>query len=104
MKLYATTTSERASKGQGGNQFINIDMLVGDKDNQIDAGRICMKTTGDIFWIEYFSPAPAGQKINRIPLFKTETKGKRQKGDNKCASGHLQDDDGRCECTNEDAY
>lgn len=24
MKLYATITSERASKGQGGNQFLNI--------------------------------------------------------------------------------
>lgn len=24
MKLYATTTSERASKGQGGNEFIDI--------------------------------------------------------------------------------
>lgn len=24
MKLYATTTSERASKGQGGNEFIEV--------------------------------------------------------------------------------
>ena len=27
MKLYATTTSERASKGQGGNKFICINLL-----------------------------------------------------------------------------
>lgn len=27
MKLYATTTSERASKGQGGNKYLNIDIL-----------------------------------------------------------------------------
>lgn len=27
MKLYATTTSERASKGQGGNEYLNIDIL-----------------------------------------------------------------------------
>ena len=26
MKLYATTTSERASKGQGGNQFLTIEI------------------------------------------------------------------------------
>jgi hypothetical protein len=26
MKLYATTTSERASKGQGGNDYIHIDL------------------------------------------------------------------------------
>lgn len=29
MKLYATTTSERASKGQGGNEYIIIDINVG---------------------------------------------------------------------------
>ncbi len=28
MKLYATTTSERASKGQGGNNYLNIDINV----------------------------------------------------------------------------
>lgn len=27
MKLYATTTSERASKGQGGNQFLKIEII-----------------------------------------------------------------------------
>ncbi len=33
MKLYATTTSERASKGQGGNKYLNIDInVLGDQD------------------------------------------------------------------------
>lgn len=27
MKLYATTTSERASKGQGGNDYLHIDII-----------------------------------------------------------------------------
>ncbi len=27
MKLYATTTSERASKGQGGNEYIEVEVL-----------------------------------------------------------------------------
>lgn len=31
MKLYATTTSERASKGQGGNEYLNIDILINDR-------------------------------------------------------------------------
>ena len=35
MKLYATTTSERASKGQGGNKFIEIDLRYGSKNNSI---------------------------------------------------------------------
>lgn len=29
MKLYATTTSERASKGQGGNKFLTVHLQVG---------------------------------------------------------------------------
>lgn len=29
MKLYATVSSERASKGQGGNKYIDIDVNVG---------------------------------------------------------------------------
>lgn len=32
MKLYATTTSERASKGQGGNDYIEINITDEDKD------------------------------------------------------------------------
>jgi len=33
MKLYATVTSERASKGQGGNKQLDIDVLVYDRFN-----------------------------------------------------------------------
>ena len=32
MKLYATTTSERATKGQGGNEYLNIDIQVEQSD------------------------------------------------------------------------
>lgn len=31
MKLYATVTSERASKGQGGNKFIVVEFKAGDR-------------------------------------------------------------------------
>jgi hypothetical protein len=31
MKLYATTTSERATKGQGGQKFLDIDIQAGDE-------------------------------------------------------------------------
>ena len=79
MKLYATITSERATKGQGGNQFINIDLLIGDAKNPIDAGRVSMKTTGDVFWIDYFAPHQPGQAVKRVELFKHE-KGEKQKG------------------------
>jgi len=32
MKLYATTTSERASKGQGGNEYLKIEITDADKN------------------------------------------------------------------------
>lgn len=38
MKLYATTTSERASKGQGGNNFLDIELSIGTaKDSHVIA-------------------------------------------------------------------
>lgn len=40
MKLYATTTSERASKGQGGNEYLSIDILVGDKRSPFLLGKV----------------------------------------------------------------
>ncbi len=35
MKLYGTITSERATKGQGGNKYINIELRSGDRENSI---------------------------------------------------------------------
>lgn len=35
MRLYATATSERAKKGQGGNDFLNIDINVFDECNTL---------------------------------------------------------------------
>lgn len=38
MKLYATTTSERASKGQGGNKFVSVLLTAGEnKTNMLEA-------------------------------------------------------------------
>lgn len=73
MKLYATTTSERASKGQGGNKFSRtiitadeemvIDILV--EDYSEDEWRVRLDLLGEV----YFRTTP-------------KTKGKSQKGDN----------------------
>jgi len=35
MKLYATITSERASKGQGGNNFLQIDVFAGSNKGRL---------------------------------------------------------------------
>lgn len=51
MKLYATTTSERASKGQGGNEYLKIDIK---DENQEAIAEIYLQratdTLGDIIY------------------------------------------------------
>lgn len=42
MKLYATVTSERASKGQGGNNFLDIVLQVGDAKTPHTIGMITL--------------------------------------------------------------
>lgn len=47
MKLYATVTSERASKGQGGNNKLDTEILYGSKQNQLRACSIYIQANGD---------------------------------------------------------
>lgn len=46
MKLYATVTSERASKGQGGNEYIEIDIFVGSRENSVTLARLTVRPLG----------------------------------------------------------
>lgn len=75
MKLYATVTSERATKGQGGNEFIGIDLFDSEK---IHLGNITLKRENGnyILYLELDS--------ERVSV-KDETKGEKQKGD-KCSN------------------
>jgi hypothetical protein len=43
MKLYAITTSERATKGQGGNTRLDIELTVGNTEKREPAGVISMR-------------------------------------------------------------
>jgi len=68
MKLYATVTSERATKRQGGNKYLNISLLVGSRDNQIEAGVISMRSLDDKFLIIYHARhAQGGIKLFELP-------------------------------------
>lgn len=40
MKLYATITSERASKGQGGNKYLDIDIRAGSREDSRTLARL----------------------------------------------------------------
>lgn len=43
MKLYSKVSSERATKGQGGNQELNIELLAMHGDTPITVGNVTMK-------------------------------------------------------------
>lgn len=68
MKLYATTTSERATKGQGGNEYIHITL----KDENQEP----------IFFIGYWGHTLVIEDIKTgIELYRIETKGKKKTGE-----------------------
>lgn len=46
MKLYATVASERASKGQGGNEYLDIDIFVGSRDNSVTLAKLTVRPLG----------------------------------------------------------
>jgi hypothetical protein len=82
MKLYATVTSERASKGQGGNKMLKVDITLGDE--RIVAGYLVVNADNPekTYRIAWYSPDTIGPTILAdIP----QAKGEKQKGE--CAIG-----------------
>ena len=76
MKFYAKITSERAAKGQGGNQRLDIQITVGNAKNPISAGVIAVREIENgIFNLAYFHNGES-RHIARI-----ETKGEKRKGE-----------------------
>lgn len=71
MKLYATVTSERASKGQGGNKEVMIDVTV----NKKSIGIVHVKVQGNYAYI--LSTVKNNMREEMIE----ESKGNKQKGE-----------------------
>lgn len=72
MKLYATVSSERASKGQGGNKRLDIQLTVGSSALQLSAGVVAMREIEPgIFNISYFRDGE-GMLLARIAIEKGE--------------------------------
>lgn len=102
MKLYATVTSERASKGQGGNEYIEIDLLGEDKiilaklilkKHTHDEGRYLI--TEDIFFRSHRLEVAVYKNIDEIPL---KEKGEKQKGEHELKIHSLHDAQASCKC------
>lgn len=81
MKLYATVTSDRASKGQGGNKQIVVDLLI-DPIQRLEVGRVVMECVDNIYTIYYYpiNENCTDQAINNGRILLYQTKGNNQKG------------------------
>ena len=53
MKLYATVTSERATKGQGGNRDVVVDLFVGSAKESRHIVRLVLATEGNEYSLSY---------------------------------------------------
>lgn len=81
MKLYATTTSERASKGQGGNDHLNIIITVKDGNNLVELADLWVQETATDF--EVIDNKTCAVIKQLIKFESNEAKGKKQKDEKK---------------------
>ncbi len=81
MKLYATTTSERASKGQGGNEYLKIELLVGNAKEPASAGLIEVLPTGHNHFTVYYRYMGKSKELKTLDLSESvfAEKGNKQK-------------------------
>jgi len=77
MKLYAITTSERASKGQGGNKKLEIELTIGSAKERIPFGKMVLTQNNDVFILMF-----QDRNTNIHNLDSYTLKGKKQKSDN----------------------
>ena len=95
MRLYSTTTSERASKGQGGNDYIEIELKA---EHGKDDYRFYARLRYDLFidskgqkhFRLYFQPEndKGYHELLKHLVIETKTKGNKQKGESKDCGTH----------------
>lgn len=90
MKLYATVTSERASKGQGGNKFVDF-MLTGETRRAVLY--LKARPVGDYDPDHTIITITCEGKIVFDKIVYTPSKGKQQKGKTKEEQAH---ESGKC--------
>lgn len=83
MKLYATTTSERASKGQGGNEYLDINIYFEDRKLPQLELRLHkqLQPVNNPFWHLEYRKVGHRDWVEIIEFTESETKGKSQKGE-----------------------
>lgn len=86
MKLYATTTSERASKGQGGNDFLKVDIFTGSEKESIHRACIKLDVVDDEAVMQVWD-IKKGELCER-QIYKLKGKQQKSKLCETCRTGH----------------
>ena len=82
MKLYASVSSERATKGQGGNKQVTVNLKI-DPVARKEIGNLVMRHENGIYTVYYYpiNENCLEQKLNSGRVLLYETKGEKQKGE-----------------------
>lgn len=98
MKLYATVSSERASKAQGGNDFLRIQLYTGSAKDSRLMGAIVLENLRGAYILRYQSEDGRKMMLESIE----HEKGEKQKGDKCYNQMHIDAVDNVCtECGKE---
>jgi len=83
MKLYATTTTERASKGQGGNEYLETVYNIIDKNTPSYRVRVMNdEKIGQIYFtVEHYFFGKWHEKMSDVIYINVPEKGEKQKGE-----------------------
>ena len=83
MKLYATTTSERASKGQGGNRYLDIDIYTTNREKPTHHVHVIVSPDGGVINVSLSALHFGVDKILATDsvYVNVPTKGEKQKDD-----------------------
>jgi len=113
MRLYATTTSERASKGQGGNRFLDIDIFTTNKEKSTHHVHVIVSPNGNQIVVSLSSLHFGVAKLlaSDTIFLDTPIKGEKQKGEkvrcNHCNHMHIETEENQifkcAKCGKDDA-
>lgn len=102
MQYYATVSSERATKGQGGNEYVRIEVLDENRERiaflsflPLDGNTHMQFALYDPDW-RFSEYRQKGERFSMSGI--VETKGKRQKDEKREACGHLRNSGDCSDC------
>ena len=89
MKLYATITSERASKGQGGNNHLRLSLKVGSAKDSRDIANLTLVALKNGGYELFYWNKDTDSDAKCLQTGEIKSKGKQQKGEEDTHSDYI---------------